>query len=189
MRKGFAIFVTAAALVSCERASHKGTGVNILALGGTLTLRWQNNASNADGIRVQRRAGSTGDFATIATIGAESTTYADTELQPSRSYCYRVGAYNGAGVGWSQVVCASTATDTADGAPVATDAQARISDGSSTHADGAARSVDASPAQQSGSERAQGGCAITRSATNQDLGLLPWLIVLLGLSRRAGSRW
>ena len=46
------------------------------------------------------------NFAQIATVGPNVTSYTDTGLLPLVTYCYRVRAYNGAGdSGYSNTAC------------------------------------------------------------------------------------
>ena len=79
-------------------------------IGGTVTLVWTdatpvvdpNNPANLGdpqneiGFRIQRRNGTTGNWTTLATALANSTTYADTTAGTSTRY-YRVVAFNAAG--------------------------------------------------------------------------------------------
>lgn len=61
-----------------------------------INLAWTNNATNADGIKIERRT-SLIDYTTIATTTANATSYSDTELLPSTQYDYRIRASNLAG--------------------------------------------------------------------------------------------
>lgn len=63
--------------------------------GGVLT--WVNTASNASGLRIERRLLPSGTFAEIATALSTATTYTDTGASPTQSYEYRVRAYNNSG--------------------------------------------------------------------------------------------
>lgn len=63
-----------------------------------INLAWTDNASNEDGFRIQRCKGSTcTNFAQIAVVGPNVTTYANTGLSKSTTYRYRVLAYNASG--------------------------------------------------------------------------------------------
>jgi hypothetical protein len=62
----------------------------------SVSLAWADNANNETGYRVERRIG-TGAFSTLATLGANTTSHADTTLSLATSYEYRVRAFNGAG--------------------------------------------------------------------------------------------
>jgi len=94
-------------LCGCHSVENN-TGATVFAAADQLTLSWQNNATNADGIQVQRRTGTNGELTTIYTVGANATSYADKNVKAATNYCYRVGAFNSAGVGWSDVVCATS---------------------------------------------------------------------------------
>ncbi|MEI7864878.1 MAG: fibronectin type III domain-containing protein [Chthoniobacterales bacterium] len=76
------------------------TGPNSLAAarnvsGGVLT--WVNTASNASGVRIERRLLPAGSFAEIASAQTPATTYTDPGASPTQAYEYRVRAYNNTG--------------------------------------------------------------------------------------------
>jgi C1A family cysteine protease len=61
-------------------------------------LAWTDNASNETGFKIERCTGTDcSDFAPIATVGANVTSYSDTGPTASTSYIYRVRAYNAGG--------------------------------------------------------------------------------------------
>ncbi len=62
-----------------------------------INLSWTDNSSNEDGFKIERKTGSTGTWAQIATVGAGVTGYQNTGLSASTTYYYRVRAYNAAG--------------------------------------------------------------------------------------------
>ncbi|NPV89206.1 MAG: hypothetical protein HPY50_00325 [Firmicutes bacterium] len=63
----------------------------------TVTLTWEDNASNETGFRIERKTGS-GAYAELGTVGANVTSYDDSITPtPGTAYTYRVRAYNGAG--------------------------------------------------------------------------------------------
>jgi C1A family cysteine protease/predicted secreted protein len=63
-----------------------------------INLSWTDNASNETGFKIESCDGlDCSDFAQIATVGANVTSYANTGLTASTSYSYRVRAYNTAG--------------------------------------------------------------------------------------------
>ena len=69
--------------------------VAIVVSKGKIRVTWTDNATNETGFHVQRsKDGRT--WSTVATLGANSTTYTDTGLKTGTFY-YRVGAYNAAG--------------------------------------------------------------------------------------------
>jgi hypothetical protein len=63
-----------------------------------ITLGWTDNANNETGFVVERCAGvECGDFAAIATPGANATGFVNSGLAADQSYSYRVLAFNSAG--------------------------------------------------------------------------------------------
>jgi hypothetical protein len=78
------------------------------ALAAQLTLNWVDNASDEYGFRIERRPGTTGTYSIVATV-SPVTTYTDTGLADTSTYCYRVSAYNGNGISApSNEACATT---------------------------------------------------------------------------------
>jgi hypothetical protein len=75
-----------------------------------INLSWMDNADNETGFRILRCKGSScTNFALIATLGANVTSYADTKLTANTTYRYRVYAYNAGGdSGFSNVATATT---------------------------------------------------------------------------------
>ena len=74
-----------------------------------INLRWQDNSSNETEFRIQRKTGAGGTWGQIATVGANSTTYANTGLAANMTYYYRVRACNAAGCSaWSNEASATT---------------------------------------------------------------------------------
>jgi hypothetical protein len=75
-----------------------------------INLSWTDNSDNESGFRIERCKGSTcKNFALIATVGADITSYANTNLTANTAYRYRVYAYNASGKsGYSNVVTATT---------------------------------------------------------------------------------
>ncbi|RJR22585.1 MAG: DUF2341 domain-containing protein, partial [Nitrospiraceae bacterium] len=66
-----------------------------------INLSWTDNSSDETGFKIERCAGaSCSDFAQIATVGSNVTTYNNTGLTFSTSYTYRVRAYKTATCGW-----------------------------------------------------------------------------------------
>ena len=66
--------------------------------------------TNETGFRIERCKGSTcTNFALIATVGANVTTYANTSLSRNTAYRYRVRAYNASGnSAYSNIASATT---------------------------------------------------------------------------------
>src|SRR5215468_9817600 len=59
-----------------------------------VNLTWVDNSSNETGFIVQSGPSSTGPWTQIASLGASSTSYANTGLSAGTTYYYRVYAYN-----------------------------------------------------------------------------------------------
>ncbi len=73
-----------------------------------IDLSWSDNAGDESGFRIERSSDGV-NFGEIATLGANSTSFADTGLASSTLYYYRVRAYNGAGnSGYSNTDSATT---------------------------------------------------------------------------------
>jgi hypothetical protein len=74
-----------------------------------INLSWNDNSNNEDGFKLERAPGSTTNFALIASLSANTTSYQNTGLSASTSYSYRILAYNSAGnSGYSNTVTAMT---------------------------------------------------------------------------------
>lgn len=65
-----------------------------------LHLTWTDNSANELAFAIERAEGEAGEFAEVARVDADVTTYSDTDLKPSTLYRYRVRAGNNAG--WSE---------------------------------------------------------------------------------------
>lgn len=75
-----------------------------------LTLDWVDNAGGTANFNVERKTGTTGTYARIATTGTGITTYADSAVVVGITYCYRVKASNAIGdSGYSNDACGSAA--------------------------------------------------------------------------------
>ena len=78
-----------------------------------LTLTWTDNSTNEEGFNVERRVGTTGAYAQLASVGINVNSYIDSSLLDNTTYCYRVQAFNAAGSsGYSNAGCATTAAAT-----------------------------------------------------------------------------
>ncbi|MBN1670747.1 MAG: CotH kinase family protein [Kiritimatiellae bacterium] len=65
--------------------------------GDSVYLTWRDNSGNEDGFQLERRAGRTAPWESVATVAPDSTTYWDNGVPTNRSLSYRVRAYNAAG--------------------------------------------------------------------------------------------
>ncbi len=62
-----------------------------------ISLSWRDRSDNETGFKIKRKAGVRGTYETIATLGANVTSYLDTEVTANTIYYYTVWAYNGTG--------------------------------------------------------------------------------------------
>jgi len=82
-------------------------------IAGTLSrskiyIVWKDNAIDETGYEIER-ATATGPFSRIKVLGANATSFVDTDLASDRKYRYRVRANNGAGSSaWSNIASART---------------------------------------------------------------------------------
>jgi hypothetical protein len=61
-----------------------------------VNLNWTDKSTNEAGFRLERKTPTT-NFAVIATLGADITSYSDNGLTPNTTYTYRVYSYNSVG--------------------------------------------------------------------------------------------
>jgi hypothetical protein len=82
-----------------------------MADAASLTLNWTDNANNENGFNIERKTGTTGIFAQLATVGSNITSYTDSNVAAGTTYCYRVDAFNSTVISpYSNEVCATTAS-------------------------------------------------------------------------------
>ena len=62
-----------------------------------INLSWVDNSTDETGFKIERKTGSGGTYAQIATVAAGSTTYSNTGLTAGTTYFYRVRATNASG--------------------------------------------------------------------------------------------
>jgi len=75
-----------------------------------IDLTWYDNSSDEIGFKIGRGP-SGGPFSQIAVVGANTTSYSNTGLNPGMEYCYLVMAYNAAGNSTSsKEACATTSS-------------------------------------------------------------------------------
>jgi len=73
-----------------------------------LTLSWQDNSTNESNFGVQRKTGTSGTYAQIALLPANTTIYVDASVTHGVTYCYLVDATNSAGASaYTNEVCGS----------------------------------------------------------------------------------
>lgn len=87
------------------------TGLSATAVSKSqINIAWTDNADNETGFMIERCKGSTcTNFAQIATVGANVTSYSNTRLTSKTTYRYRVRANNSLGSsGYSNIAAATT---------------------------------------------------------------------------------
>ena len=62
-----------------------------------INVSWQDNSSQEDGFKIERKTGAGGTYAQVGTVGANSTGYQDAGLTCETDYYYRVRSYNAMG--------------------------------------------------------------------------------------------
>ena len=73
-----------------------------------LNLTWQDNSPNENGFQIERKIGTGGLYAQIASVGVNINSYLNTGLVSGTTYCYRVRAVNGSEIsGYTNEVCAT----------------------------------------------------------------------------------
>jgi hypothetical protein len=79
------------------------------ATGAVLQLTWADNSADETGFNIERKLGLNGTYTNIATVGVNVTSYTDSSLTDSTTYCFRVNAYNSAGNSpYAPEVCGTT---------------------------------------------------------------------------------
>ncbi len=62
----------------------------------TNAVTWSDNSGDETGFKIERRRGSVGQFMPVAVVGANVTSFTDTQLASGATYWYRVRAFNAA---------------------------------------------------------------------------------------------
>ena len=55
-----------------------------------LQLSWTDNSTNETGFKIDRKTGTSGTYAQIASVGAGITSYTDSTVTAGTNYCYRL---------------------------------------------------------------------------------------------------
>jgi len=71
--------------------------VATLVSGNQINLTWADNSTDETGFKIERKAGAGGTYNQIATVSANTTSYADTSVVPGNTYYYRVRATSSVG--------------------------------------------------------------------------------------------
>ena len=61
---------------------------------GKIVLTWSDNSSNETGFIIERKTGTNGTWAALPGVSSNTTTYTDTTVAVSTTYCYRVRTSN-----------------------------------------------------------------------------------------------
>ncbi|WP_193378525.1 fibronectin type III domain-containing protein, partial [Singulisphaera acidiphila] len=86
------------------------TGLKATAGGNArINLAWIDNSTNEQGFKIEQSTDGV-NYTQIATVGANQTTYAVTDLTPGTTYSFRVRAYNGDDSPPTSTVSATTTT-------------------------------------------------------------------------------
>lgn len=62
-----------------------------------IDINWINNATNANGVKIERKTGAGGTWTQIDTVGSSTSSYANLGLTNGTTYYFRVRAYNSSG--------------------------------------------------------------------------------------------
>lgn len=86
------------------------TNLSAIAAGcNQINLNWTDNSNNETAFEISRATSLNGTYVSIATLGANSSAYTNTQLRRNRAYYYRVRALNTAGSSaWSNKANAIT---------------------------------------------------------------------------------
>ncbi|MCI0338111.1 MAG: S8 family serine peptidase [Acidobacteria bacterium] len=107
---GYSNTATATTQAAGQLPSAPSTLSATAASSSQINLGWTDNSNNEDGFRIERCQGSgCTNFAEIAQVGANVTSYQNTGLAAGTTYSYRVRAFNGGGnSGYSNTATATT---------------------------------------------------------------------------------
>src|SRR5262245_53342157 len=152
------------------------TSYHAEAIAAQLILTWTDNSTNEDGFKIERKTGSNGTYAQVATVGVNVTTYTDSSLTDGITYCYQVLAFNSTGDSLpSNEACANTApsytltvTATGSGSGTVSSSPAGITCGttcSASYPSGSEERLVATPAAGSTFSGWSGGCSGTGVCT------------------------
>jgi Domain of Unknown Function (DUF1080) len=83
------------------------------AVAATLRLSWQDTSSNESGFKIERLSGSS--YVEVASVGPNVRSYSATTLASGRNYCFRVRAFNSAGISAPTNVGCATAPSSGGG--------------------------------------------------------------------------
>lgn len=94
---GASVYSNAANAVTLPNAPVAPTKLKAVALSQTqINLTWADSAKNETGFKIERKTG-TGNYVQVAAVGANITSYTDSDVTQDTEYFYRVRAYNSGG--------------------------------------------------------------------------------------------
>ncbi len=139
----------------------------------SIRLLWADLSSNEDGFRIERKP-SGGNYATLATVGANVQSYTDANATAGVSYCYVVRSFNTGGVSAPSNSACGTAPASTSGDPVASGSGSTdgtgSTDGSST---GGSSAPTIAVGSYSGSKWKDYSVSLTmKSADNDSIGVM-----------------
>ena len=90
--------------------------------GADFTLSWTDNSDNEDGFNIEFRQAQSGPFLAIPNSPtAKDVTTVNYASQDNLEYCFRVSAFNAAGISaWSAIACGTPVVVTVPDAPSGT---------------------------------------------------------------------
>jgi hypothetical protein len=90
--------ITSVVVSSTSGGGNLETPTNLQATNGSgseINLSWQYNSSNVSGFKIERKLGTQGTYAEIATVSASARHYSDISEKPAnRPFIYRIRAFN-----------------------------------------------------------------------------------------------
>jgi hypothetical protein len=100
-----------------------------------IDLAWTDNSGNESSFEIERSTtGFAGAYTPLATVGANTTTYADVGLSAVTEYCYRVRTVNGSGAsGYAGPACATTPAATSTALDLAGNTYVNFGDNAALH--------------------------------------------------------
>ena len=81
----------------CSRENYIKPPIGLIATAissSQIDLVWRENTIDETGFSIERSEGNSSSFIEVATVGANDTSYSDTELSPAIMYYYQVRAYH-----------------------------------------------------------------------------------------------
>lgn len=70
-----------------------------------IQISWSDNADNEDGYRIERKLEGDPDYQLLAVLAANTGNYSDSSTVPGEKRCYRISAFNSAGLASANGIC------------------------------------------------------------------------------------